>query len=572
MIGTASSFVFVRRPSRPTTALELGAMVPAMLPPLLIGVALLTAMAAFDIAPSLRTVTLGHVVYVIPFVIVIVAARLRSIDQELEQAARDLGASPLETLRRVTLPALLPAIVGAGLLAFAFSFDEVLITTFTIGLDPTLPMYVISRMRRTIDPSVNAVATVLLAVPWISVVLYLVITRLLNRSGASGSDPLTAGKPDHGMTESDTLSNIVSVVGVTRRYDDVMALADVSFEIPAGSFFALLGPSGCGKTTLLRVLAGLDRPDEGDVLLDGRSIIDVPPERRPFNIVFQRYALFPHMTVIENVAFGLTTGGRGRGRQRKLDIASRVDAMLTLVGLEGLGSRYPAQLSGGQAQRVALSRALINEPRMLLLDEPLSALDRNVRISVREELQRIHYELGTTFLLVTHDQEEALGIATRVALMNHGRLEQLGEAEDLYRRPATLFAARFIGAGTFLTGVAGERRGDSVDVAVGSISWSPRTAEMHEGSDVVVMLRPEDVRLTAESDARTSATVETCAYVGASYEVTASSPHGLFRLSSPASLTVGERVFLGWDADAGLCYGAATNAENPERKAGPDAG
>ena len=218
------------------------------------------------------------------------------------------------------------------------------------------------------------------------------------------------------------------------------AVDDITIDLAAGSFLSLLGPSGCGKTTLLRIIAGLEEPDRGTILIDGVDITGHAAERRPLNMVFQRYALFPHLSVFDNVAFGLTTSRSERPPRQELD--RRVNDMLELVGLASFGRRRPGQLSGGEQQRVAVARALVRRPKVLLLDEPMSALDRNVRHQVREELLRIHNELGTTFLLVTHDQDEALSISGLVGLMNQGRLEQLAEPQSMYRRPATLFAAR----------------------------------------------------------------------------------------------------------------------------------
>ncbi|MCL4289097.1 MAG: ABC transporter ATP-binding protein [Thermoleophilia bacterium] len=346
----------------------------------------------------------------------------------------------------------------------------------------------------------------------------------------------------------------VSVVGVTKRFGSVVALSDVSLSIPEGSFFGLLGPSGCGKTTLLRILAGLERPDGGDVLFNGKSILGTPPERRPFNICFQRYALFPHLTVRENIAFGLTTRGRGRGRRRRQEIAQRVDDMLSLVGLEGLGERSPSQLSGGQAQRVGLSRALINQPRLLLLDEPLSALDRNVRNVMREELLRIQQELGTTFLLVTHDQDEALSMSSEVALMNQGRIEQVADPETLYQRPATLFAARFIGAGSFLAARAHRCEGEHVSVEVAGARFRALDAGVVEGSAATVLLRPEEIRIVTEGESRTSGIVETSAFLGSSYELTITTPLGALRLRSPQPIPPGASIAIGWEETAGICY------------------
>ena len=220
----------------------------------------------------------------------------------------------------------------------------------------------------------------------------------------------------------------------------VKALDDVSLTIEANEFFTLLGPSGCGKSTLLRMLAGFEHPATGAVFIDGRDVSIDPPNRRPVNIVFQSYALFPHMTVAQNIAFGLEQLGHGK-RETKV----KVEAMLRLVRLEGYGSRFPAQLSGGQQQRVALARALAPAPRLLLLDEPMSALDVKLRREMQIELKRIQRETGITFLLVTHDQDEALSLSSRIAVMHGGRVMQTGTPSDIFERPANPFVARFMG-------------------------------------------------------------------------------------------------------------------------------
>lgn len=224
-----------------------------------------------------------------------------------------------------------------------------------------------------------------------------------------------------------------------------VAVDNISLTVPAGSFFAMLGPSGCGKTTTLRMVAGLEQPTSGEILLNGNDITHLKPYNRPVNTVFQSYALFPHLTVFENVAFGL----RRKGEQ---NISKRVDAMLELVQLDGYGARRPAQLSGGQQQRVALARALINAPQVLLLDEPLGALDLKLRRQMQLELKRIQSEVSTTFVHVTHDQEEAMTMADTIAVMSHGHVEQLASPIDLYERPATAFVANFLGKSNLLEG------------------------------------------------------------------------------------------------------------------------
>jgi ABC-type Fe3+/spermidine/putrescine transport system ATPase subunit len=345
------------------------------------------------------------------------------------------------------------------------------------------------------------------------------------------------------------------VRGVTKRFGQIVAVDDVSLDLPPVSFFSLLGPSGCGKTTLLRIIAGLETADAGSILVDGADITGTPPEKRPFNMVFQRYALFPHLTVFDNVAFGLTTSRRGR--PSKDEINRRVTGMLALVGLDGFERRWPSQLSGGQGQRVAVARALIRRPKVLLLDEPLAALDRNVRHQVREELLRIHTELGTTFLFVTHDQDEALSISQLVGLMNKGKLEQLADPETLYHHPATFFAARFIGAGSFLTGQALGARDDAVDLDCDGIRFTSANAGVSEGQQVNVLLRPEDLDLVAPGSGRLDGSVVTCAFFGSYYEITVQTELGVLRLHHRTAASPGRNVGIGWAETAGIAYGAA---------------
>src|SRR6266849_3311167 len=239
----------------------------------------------------------------------------------------------------------------------------------------------------------------------------------------------------------------VRVQEVTKRFGDVVAVREVSFSVGAGEFFSMLGPSGCGKTTTLRMIGGFEEPTYGTVYLGGRDVTDDPPYKRDVNTVFQSYALFPHLDVFENVAFGLR-----RKRESRADIERRVKESLILVDLPGFEKRKPSQLSGGQQQRVALARALINRPKVLLLDEPLGALDLKLRKQMQLELKRIQRDVGITFLYVTHDQEEAMTMSNRLAVMRHGKIEQIGAPEDVYERPATEFVAGFLGASNLLDG------------------------------------------------------------------------------------------------------------------------
>jgi spermidine/putrescine transport system ATP-binding protein len=273
---------------------------------------------------------------------------------------------------------------------------------------------------------------------------------------------------------------------------EVRALDDVSLAIARNEFFTLLGPSGCGKTTLLRLIAGFEQPSSGHILLEGDDIAGLPPFKRPVNTVFQSYALFPHMSVAENISFGLEMQGWDKAK-----ISSRVGEMLDLVQMGSLGDRRPGQLSGGQQQRVALARALANQPKVLLLDEPLSALDFKLRKEMQVELKRLQRETGITFVFVTHDQEEALTMSDRVAVMSNGEVQQAGGPEEIYERPVNRFVADFIGETNFLQGAV-EREGESYRLPGGFV-LSGRDPHRHApGTQVTLALRPERADLVAE--------------------------------------------------------------------------
>ena len=294
---------------------------------------------------------------------------------------------------------------------------------------------------------------------------------------------------------------------VTKTFDDVVAVDGISLEIDHGSFFALLGPSGCGKTTTLRMIGGFEEPTSGTIYLGDEPVTGKPPYKRDVNTVFQSYALFPHLTIFENVAFGLRRRGIRSG-----DLKGRVIEILRLVGLSGLDKRKPRQLSGGQQQRVALARALVNKPRVLLLDEPLGALDLKLRKQMQLELKAIQHDVGITFVHVTHDQEEAMTMADGIAIMNAGRIEQLGTPSDLYENPKTAFVASFLGISNLLagtvTGPGSVRLDDGTDVRIANGALNGRTGK------VAVGVRPEKIRLGhGEENKLTGRLIET-AYVG----------------------------------------------------------
>ena len=326
---------------------------------------------------------------------------------------------------------------------------------------------------------------------------------------------------------ADNASGDLRLTRLTKRFGDMAAVDDLSLTIPQGSFFALLGPSGCGKTTTLRMVAGLEQPTEGAIHLGESDITTARPYKRPVNTVFQSYALFPHLDIFENVAFGL----RRRGVK---NVDTQVEDMLALVELTGYEKRKPNQLSGGQQQRVAVARALINHPSLLLLDEPLGALDLKLRRQMQLELKRIQTEVGITFVHVTHDQEEAMTMADTVAVMNEGRIEQLGSPVDLYENPMTTFVANFLGQSNMVNGTIVDRA-DPVVVDVSGQRLAVPVERVHAaGSDVHVGVRPEKVTITPAEDEsivpdghnRLTGVIDDASFHGVSTEYTVRLPWG----------------------------------------------
>jgi putrescine transport system ATP-binding protein len=289
---------------------------------------------------------------------------------------------------------------------------------------------------------------------------------------------------------------LLRIASVSKRFGGVVAVENVSLDIRAGEFFALLGPSGCGKSTLLRMLAGFETPDQGSILLDGEDIASVPPHRRPINMMFQNYALFPHLNVAGNIAFGLKRAGLDRAQ-----IAGRVAEMLALTQLEGLESRRPEQLSGGQRQRVALARSLALRPRLLLLDEPMAALDRKLRESTQAELLELQRKLGTTFVIVTHDQDEAMTVADRIGVMNKGGLVQVASPRELYESPNSRWIATFVGDINFIEGLVVSQRGSLLTLKTEEAGTIIVTSALQPiaGMTVPLAIRPEKIRISSEA-------------------------------------------------------------------------
>jgi ABC-type Fe3+/spermidine/putrescine transport system ATPase subunit len=308
---------------------------------------------------------------------------------------------------------------------------------------------------------------------------------------------------------------LLAFEGLTKRYGAVTAVADVAAAIGQGELVSFVGPSGCGKTTLLRLLGGFVRPDAGRIRLGGRDVTAEPPNRRATALVFQSYALFPHMSVGDNVGYALRIRGRPRA-----EIARRVEELLALVRLEGLGGRRPDELSGGQQQRVALARALSLQPEVLLLDEPLSNLDAGLRVLMRAEIKRLQRELALTVAYVTHDQEEAMAISDRIAVMEAGRIRQVGTPDEIYERPATEFVAAFVGVVNFLDGEVAAVDGEAATVrtALGPLAVREVPPGLRPGARVRLVLRPESIRLGAQEAAGPNTVlgkVESAMYTGA---------------------------------------------------------
>jgi spermidine/putrescine transport system ATP-binding protein len=369
----------------------------------------------------------------------------------------------------------------------------------------------------------------------------------------------------------------IELIGVEKQFTgaghDVRAVDHIDLRIAEGEFFSLLGPSGCGKTTTLRMIAGFEEPTSGQILLHGRDMVGVPPFRRDVNMVFQQYALFPHMDVFENVAFGLR-----RKKVPRDEIARRVGEALALVELEGRERRRPRQLSGGQQQRVALARALVNRPRALLLDEPLGALDLKLRQAMQLELKRIQREVGITFVYVTHDQEEALTMSDRLVVMNAGRIEQLGSPRELYEHPATRFVANFIGTSNILTGRL-ERRGDAwalTGLGPDERVLVPDAGQAPSGREVELAVRPEKMVLRTENDppppdrCALRVKVTEVVYLGTSTQYRTVTDGGtavaVYRQNASATpgadVLTGQVGWLEWPPEHSYVLGGSTKEEN----------
>lgn len=359
----------------------------------------------------------------------------------------------------------------------------------------------------------------------------------------------------------------LSVQSVVKSFAGHLAVKNLSFEVERGSFFSILGPSGCGKTTLLRMIAGFSEPDSGDIVIGGRSMRGVAPNRRPVNMVFQQLALFPMMSVGENVAFGLARRGVAKAERMR-----RAEAMLERVGLAGAGAKRVDQMSGGQRQRVAIARSMVLEPTLLLLDEPLGALDLKLREHMKIELKQLQAAFGTTFVYITHDQSEALVLSDRVAVMNHGQFEQLGTPQQLYYEPASAFVAGFVGSNNRISGKLRSVDGQIAEVETtdGWVVYTKMKGQISAGTAVEAFVRPEAATLERDAaqlpagQARYVGAVQSLLFDGANSAVLIEEERTRFqfRVALPqtgrfADLRVGERVHFSFDPQRAVCFGAS---------------
>lgn len=386
------------------------------------------------------------------------------------------------------------------------------------------------------------------------------------RNPLTGPDTTAVDHPaGHNGAPRSSGGPVIEIEHVTKRFDDYVAVADADFSITSGEFFSMLGPSGCGKTTTLRMIAGFETPTEGAIRLEGVDVSRTPPHKRNVNTVFQHYALFPHMTVWDNVAYGPRSM-----KKAKTEIRRSVDEMLDIVRLTDFAKRKPSQLSGGQQQRVALARALVNYPSALLLDEPLGALDLKLRHAMQFELKRIQREVGITFVYVTHDQEEALTMSDRIAVMNAGNVEQIGTPTEIYDRPATVFVASFIGQANLWSGrQTGRANRDYVEIDVLGTTLKAKAGDttIEPGGHATLMIRPERVRVSMDAPsgdlATVSATVDDLTFQGPVLRLSLVAPDDspIVAHVGPEQdlplLRPGDQVHVAWAPDASRVLPAA---------------
>lgn len=571
VLGVAAALAIGRLPPKLQKAMKYLFIAPMIVPTMVIGVGFYIVFANMGLLGKPFPLSLAHAIVVIPFVVLPVTARMVSLDPWLEKAASSLGAGPYQVLWRVSLPLLLPAIIAAAIFAFIFSFDEVVLAQLLSGPRfETLPRRVWEGISQGgLDKTISAIATIqfiliLLAVGAVALVRKWragVAARYENEVGKELSI-VTAGheekaeksmvapgklaspnvQPDFGANADEQHGVGIRFENLTKRYGNFVAVDNVNLEIHPGEFVTILGPSGSGKTSLLMLLAGFVAPDSGSIMLGDRDVARTPPYQRDIGVVFQSYALFPHMNVQRNVGFPLNVRGVPRAK-----VDERVKWALSRVHMSAFAERRANQLSGGQQQRVALARAISFAPRALLMDEPLAALDRNLRGEMQREIRALQQSLGQTVVFVTHDQEEALSMSDRIAVMNHGQLLQLASPKELYMAPRNSFVASFFGEANLLSGVA---QGDVLSIEGASIPLSEKKT-----GKAVLCVRPEVIQLHARKPKAPwaiEATVTDVRFLGSVLRVELTSSVGpmvsVRQIDTMIEPPVpGSKVYLHWD-------------------------
>ncbi|WP_172293285.1 ATP-binding cassette domain-containing protein [Pseudoruegeria sp. HB172150] len=550
IIGVPAAIGISRLKGKTANIIKMFFVSPMIVPLIVIGVGYYLVLAKLGMLQRILPIALVHAIVVIPFVIMPVLARLSRNDPALERASASLGANPWKTLFTVTLPLLLPAIAAAGLFAFMFSFDEVVIAQFLAGPRfETLPRKMEGGMTEDgLNKAITAIATIQLT----AVLLFLFAQWAIGRvrevraarsgptrvarslSAAAVADsfdaetaPNSPPPPVHRKKSTRPMETTQHGYGIrferlSKYYDGKPAVEDVQLAVQPGEFVTILGPSGSGKTTLLMMVAGFVAPDYGHLLLGDRDISRVPPYQRDIGVVFQSYALFPHMNVSRNVGYPLRVRGTAKSEQ-----SERVNWALSRVQMQDYSERLVSQLSGGQQQRIALARAISFNPRALLMDEPLAALDRNLRQSMQHEIRSLQRSLGQTVVFVTHDQEEALNMSDRVAVMNHGKLQQIATPRDLYHAPVNSFVAEFFGESNLFRGSGS---GDVLETEGRKLPLPGQAS-----GNAVLCVRPEVVRLDdpAAPDWAIDGTVTDIRFLGSKLRIELDTAFGTIIVAQP---------------------------------------
>ncbi len=574
VLGVAAAIGIARLDGAAARALKMAFIAPMIVPLMVMAVAFYVIYARLGLLSSVLPLALAHAVVFMPFVIMPVTARLGSLDPALEQAAASLGMGPYRSVARVILPLLVPAIGAAFVFAFILSFDEVVLAQFLSGPRfQTLPRKVWEGITQDgLDKSITAICALqlLLAVGALGVRTAwgrfrpagsahgrsvsptmerqdMQFTSLASQSVPVQTVPVPTGSAvrpaaAHAPRSEGQRGLGISFVHLTKRYGATAAVEDVNLHINPGEFVTILGPSGSGKTTLLMLIAGFLSPDAGQLYLGDREISTIPAHRRDLGVVFQSYALFPHMNVRANVAFAL--------RARRLppaDVDRRVAWALSLVHMAAYADRRIAQLSGGQQQRIALARAIAFNPRALLMDEPLAALDRHLRGQMQTEIRSLQKSLGQTVVFVTHDQEEALNMSDRVAVMNHGRVQQIASPKELYLKPANAFVAGFFGEANLFFGTAASDTLHAGDM--------PLPLPQPGTGPVALCVRPEVLNFDPAGGVAAwsiPARVSDVRFLGSSLRVEMESPAGKLIATRPMNAIalapdIGAAVHVSWD-------------------------